>query len=106
MLNNVAALSVVLYLGGEATYGKIENERYFLCGNYYLGQEHFTEVTKAVFNYSLWHSRLTITLVFFLFVLIFVRDKIAQRLRLENAPLWDGQINLKTVPKAIPFRDG
>ena len=87
MLNCIAALVAALYLGGEATYGKIENGRYFLRGNYYLGQDHFTEVTEAIFIYNLWHSRLTIALVFFLFILIFVRNKISKRLGLEDVGL-------------------
>ena len=52
------ALSI--YLGGDASMGKVED------GRYYLGlRGHYTEVSQAVFNYSRLHGK-TVSWSFFL----------------------------------------
>jgi hypothetical protein len=41
-----------IYIGGDAVSGKTVNGHYFLSSH-----GHLTEVSRAVFTYSLWHTR-------------------------------------------------
>ena len=51
-LNFVAAFAIDVLIGGDAANGKIGNGRYFLSNHGV-----FTEVSRAIFEYSLWHWR-------------------------------------------------
>jgi hypothetical protein len=52
LLNFAAFLAISSGIGGDALNGKIVD------GHFYLRDHgHFTEVTKAVFDYSRWHAQ-------------------------------------------------
>jgi hypothetical protein len=53
-LNFVLFLVGTFYLGGDAVNGKTEGGKYYLWG-YHGGKKGYTQVSRAVFDYSRWH---------------------------------------------------
>jgi hypothetical protein len=54
LLDFLLFLAGAFYFGGDAWNGKAEAGRYFLW-EYHNGTKGYIEVTKAVFDYSMWH---------------------------------------------------
>ena len=55
LLDFVSYLIGTSYLGGDAVNGKFDGGRYYLFGPYH-GMKAYHEVSKAVFDYSRWHT--------------------------------------------------
>ena len=57
LLNFGSFLVGTIVFGGDALNGKVSGDKYYLWGyGYHMGAKGFHQVSRAVFNYSRWHT--------------------------------------------------
>jgi hypothetical protein len=55
LLDFIFLFALSVYIGGDAVNGKIENGKYLVWGyNYHSGVKGYTEVSRAVYDFSKW----------------------------------------------------